>query len=67
VLQKDHKTYTDNIDKASLLNDKFSSDFTIENNSLDQLPPIEISSFQPLSVDGIINLLKFECSQVTQS
>ena len=35
MLQKDNKTYTDNVDKANILNDHFSSVFTIDNSSAD--------------------------------
>ena len=35
------KKYTDNVDKVSMLNDHFSSIFTIDNNSVDQMPPLD--------------------------
>jgi len=62
TLEKDNKTYTDNVDKANILNNHFSSVFTIDNSPADQLPALESSPFPDIpslhiDADGIIPLL----------
>ena len=51
-------TCTDNVDEANILNDHFSSVFTINNSSIDQMPLLD-SSFPPLYIEaeGIERLL----------
>ena len=62
TLEKDNKTYTDNVDKANILNDHFSSVFTIDNSSIDQMPLLDSSplpNIPPLYIEaeGIKRLL----------
>ena len=62
TLEKDKKIYIDNLDKANILNDHFSSVFTIDNSSADEIPPLEGRPFPDISpphieADGIKPLL----------
>ena len=58
ILVKDKKIYTDNLDKANILNEHFSSVFTIDNSPVDNIPPVEGTPFPDISplhieADGI--------------
>ena len=66
TLEKGEKIYTDNLDKANILNEHFSSVFTIDNSPANNIPPLEGTPFPdipPLHIeaDGIKPLL---CNQV---
>jgi len=62
TLEKDHQLITDNLSKANILNDQFSSVYTIDTACRDNIPTLKVPSFptmQPLDVDvqGIYTLL----------
>jgi len=53
---------TDNLDKANILNDQFSSVYTIDNDFIEHLPSLKVPSIpniQPLNIEaqGIYTLL----------
>ena len=55
TLETDNKTYTDNVNKAKILNDHFSSVFTIDNSSIDQMSLLDSSPFPdipPLHIEA---------------
>jgi len=62
-LEKDNETFTDNTTKADILNDQFSSVFTIDNTGADSILSLDGPSFPDIpsiqiETDGVYHLLQ---------
>jgi len=44
ALEKNHQLVMDNLDKANILNDQFSSVYTIDNDCIEHLPSLKVPS-----------------------
>jgi len=63
TLEKDNEMFTDNAAKADILNDQFSSVFTIDNSAADSIPSLDGPSFPDIpsiqiEIDGVSHLLQ---------
>ena len=62
-LEKHNELFTDNLAKANILNEQFSSVFTIDNSEVDSVPSLDGPSYPGISpiqidCDGISHLLQ---------